>query len=122
MPIERLAGDAELGAQLADLGARLAHGGLRQTELGRGHLNGRPPLRPRARSKPDRRGCARPTDGCGRGSPPITPARSAMPNSMPSTQGWINHVRPADSWGLRRHVLETLAIRPAEHRRAVEAR
>src|SRR5512132_83183 len=39
-----------------------------------------------------------------------------------SIQGWINHVRHADSWGLRRHVLETLAIRPAEHRRAVEAR
>jgi hypothetical protein len=39
-----------------------------------------------------------------------------------SIQGWINHVRHADSWGLRRHVLETLAIRPAEHRRAVAAR
>jgi Reverse transcriptase (RNA-dependent DNA polymerase) len=39
-----------------------------------------------------------------------------------SIQGWINHVRHADSWGLRRHVLETLAIRPAEHRRAGEAR
>jgi RNA-directed DNA polymerase len=39
-----------------------------------------------------------------------------------SIQGWINHVRHADSWGLRRHVLETLAIRPAEHRRAIEAR
>ena len=38
-----------------------------------------------------------------------------------SIQGWINHVRHADSWGLRRHVLETLAIRPAEHRRAVAA-
>jgi hypothetical protein len=37
-------------------------------------------------------------------------------------QGWINHVRHADSWGLRRHVLETLAIRPVEHRRAVAAR
>ncbi|MBK7677744.1 MAG: hypothetical protein IPJ27_25055 [Candidatus Accumulibacter sp.] len=23
-----------------------------------------------------------------------------------SVQGWINHVRYADSWGLRRHVLE----------------
>ena len=39
-----------------------------------------------------------------------------------SIQGWINHVGNADSWGLRRHVLETLAVRPAEHRRAVEAR
>ena len=39
-----------------------------------------------------------------------------------SIQGWINHVGHADSWGLRRHVLETLAVRPAEHRRAVEAR
>jgi hypothetical protein len=38
-----------------------------------------------------------------------------------SIQGWINHVRHADSWGLRRHILETLAIRPAEHRRAVTA-
>ena len=39
-----------------------------------------------------------------------------------SIQGWINHVRHADSWGLRRHILETLAIRPAEHRRAIAAR
>lgn len=39
-----------------------------------------------------------------------------------SIQGWINHVRHADSWGLRRHVLETLAIRPADHRRAIAAR
>src|SRR5512132_1750804 len=38
VPIERLAGDAELGAQLADLSAGLADGGLRQAELGRGHL------------------------------------------------------------------------------------
>lgn len=35
-----------------------------------------------------------------------------------SIGGWIEHVRHADSWGLRRHVLETLPIRPAEHRRA----
>ncbi len=35
-----------------------------------------------------------------------------------SVQGWINHVRHADSWGLRRHILEMLPIRPAEHRRA----
>jgi RNA-directed DNA polymerase len=39
-----------------------------------------------------------------------------------SIQGWINHVSNADSWGLRQHVLETLVIRPAEHRRAVKAR
>jgi hypothetical protein len=39
-----------------------------------------------------------------------------------SVQGWINHVAHADSWGLRRHVLETLAIRPAEHRRAMVVR
>src|SRR5512132_620763 len=38
VPIERLAGDAELGAQLADLSTGLADGGLRQAELGRGHL------------------------------------------------------------------------------------
>jgi RNA-directed DNA polymerase len=35
-----------------------------------------------------------------------------------SIQGWINHVSHADSWGLRRHVLDGLPIRPAEHRRA----
>ena len=29
-----------------------------------------------------------------------------------SIQGWINHVRHADSWGLRRHVLETLVDPP----------
>jgi len=39
-----------------------------------------------------------------------------------SLQGWINHVRHADSWGLRGHVLERLPIRPAEHRRAVARR
>ena len=39
-----------------------------------------------------------------------------------SVRGWINHVRHADTWGLRRHVLDTLAIRPAEHRRAIAAR
>jgi RNA-directed DNA polymerase len=38
-----------------------------------------------------------------------------------SIQGWINHVRHADSWGLRRHILETLLIRPAEHRRVIAA-
>lgn len=39
-----------------------------------------------------------------------------------SIQGWINHVRHADTWGLRRHVLDTLPARPAEHRRALAAR
>jgi hypothetical protein len=33
-------------------------------------------------------------------------------------QGWINHVGSADSWGLRRHILETLPVVPDEHRRA----
>ena len=37
-------------------------------------------------------------------------------------QGWIAHVAHADSWGLRRHILDTLVMRPAEHRRAVAAR
>jgi RNA-directed DNA polymerase len=27
-------------------------------------------------------------------------------------QGWINHVRYADSWGLRRHVFDGHPIRP----------
>jgi hypothetical protein len=39
-----------------------------------------------------------------------------------SIQGWIAHVGHADSWGLRRHVLDSLVIRPTEHRRAVAAR
>jgi hypothetical protein len=39
-----------------------------------------------------------------------------------SIQGWIAHVGHADSWGLRRHVLDSLVIRPAEHRRAIAAR
>jgi hypothetical protein len=38
-----------------------------------------------------------------------------------SLQGWINHVSQADSWGLRRHVLDGLPIRPAQHRRAEAA-
>jgi hypothetical protein len=29
-----------------------------------------------------------------------------------SIQGWVNHVRYADSWGLRRHVFSRLAKRP----------
>jgi len=40
----------------------------------------------------------------------------------PQLQGWINHVGHADSWGLRRYVLDTLPARPAEHRRAIAAR
>ena len=39
-----------------------------------------------------------------------------------SIGGWLNHVAQADSWGLRRHVLDGLPIRPVEHRRAVRAR
>jgi hypothetical protein len=30
-----------------------------------------------------------------------------------SVQGWINHVRFADSWGLRRHMLASLRLVPA---------
>jgi hypothetical protein len=32
--------------------------------------------------------------------------------------GWIAHVGHADSWGLREKVLDSLVIRPAQHRRA----
>ena len=33
-----------------------------------------------------------------------------------SVQGWINHVRYADSWGLRTHVLKNFRIQqPARH-------
>jgi hypothetical protein len=39
-----------------------------------------------------------------------------------STQAWITYVGYADSWGLRRHVLDSLVIRPGAHRRAVAAR
>ena len=31
-----------------------------------------------------------------------------------SAQGWINHVRYADSWGLRKHVFNKLAKRPSK--------
>lgn len=34
-------------------------------------------------------------------------------------RGWIAHVGHADSWGLRERVLDSLAIRPAERRRAL---
>jgi len=40
VPVEGLAGDAEFGAEVADLGVGLAHGGSGQAELGRGHLEG----------------------------------------------------------------------------------
>ncbi|MBL8666323.1 MAG: hypothetical protein JNM48_02540 [Rhodospirillales bacterium] len=36
--------------------------------------------------------------------------------------GWIAHVAHADSWGLRRHVLETLVMCPERHRRALAER
>ena len=39
-----------------------------------------------------------------------------------SIRGWVEHVRHADSWGLRGHILDQITIRPAEHRRAVAAR
>jgi RNA-directed DNA polymerase len=39
-----------------------------------------------------------------------------------SIQGWIADVAHADSWGLRRHVLDSLVIRSGEHQRAVAAR
>lgn len=38
-----------------------------------------------------------------------------------SVQGWINHVRFADSWGLRRHVLGKLTLNPARHKIARRA-
>lgn len=38
-----------------------------------------------------------------------------------SIRGWIAHVGHADSWGLREKVLDSLVIRPAEHRRASAA-
>jgi RNA-directed DNA polymerase len=39
-----------------------------------------------------------------------------------SIRGWIAHVGHADSWGLRECVLDSLVIRPAEHRRALAAK
>ena len=33
-----------------------------------------------------------------------------------SVQGWINYVRFADSWGLRRHVLKPIRIKPGDLR------
>mgnify|MGYP000169457438 CR=1 FL=1 len=32
-----------------------------------------------------------------------------------SVQGWINHVRYADSWGLRRHIFDSHPIRPPKN-------
>ena len=37
-------------------------------------------------------------------------------------RGWLAHVGHADSWGLRETVLDSLVLRPAEHRRAVAVR
>jgi len=37
-----------------------------------------------------------------------------------SVAGWINHVRYADSWGLRKSVLHELVIEPARHQRSQE--
>jgi len=31
-----------------------------------------------------------------------------------SVCGWINHVRHADSWGLRRHVLAPFVLKPGD--------
>jgi hypothetical protein len=44
VPVERLPRDAQLPAQLADLGARLAHRRLRQPQLRHGHRPPPPPL------------------------------------------------------------------------------
>jgi hypothetical protein len=49
-------------------------------------------------------------------------ARISLAELEASIRGWTNHVAHADSWGLRRHMLEGLAIRPAEHRRALAER
>ncbi len=40
VPVQGLAGDAEFGAEVADLGVGLAHRGGGQAELGGGHLEG----------------------------------------------------------------------------------
>ena len=36
--------------------------------------------------------------------------------------GWSAHAAHADSWGLRRYMFDQLAIKPAEHRRALNNR
>ena len=38
-----------------------------------------------------------------------------------SVQGWINHVRYADSWGLRRHILRPFRIKPGDLRQKSSA-
>ena len=39
-----------------------------------------------------------------------------------SVQGWINHVRYADSWGLREHVLGRCTWGPMQARRVLTCR
>ena len=39
-----------------------------------------------------------------------------------SVQGWINHVRRADSWGLRRHMLAPFHLKPGDMQRARAAK
>jgi len=39
-----------------------------------------------------------------------------------SVQGWINHARFADSWGLRRHMLKPFRIKPGDLRKKNECR
>ena len=51
VPVQGLAGDAEFGAQVADLGVGLAHRGGSEAEFAGVILKGRPPLRPRARAE-----------------------------------------------------------------------
>jgi hypothetical protein len=34
-----------------------------------------------------------------------------------SVQGWINHVRYADSWGLREHIFASYPVRPCSEAR-----
>jgi len=36
--------------------------------------------------------------------------------------GWINHVRYADTWGLRRHVLQPFVLKPGDTPREKRAR
>ena len=48
--------------------------------------------------------------------------RNSFAELEASIRGWTNHVVHADSWGLRRHMLDGLAIRPAEHCRALAQR
>ena len=38
-----------------------------------------------------------------------------------SIQGWTNHVRQGDSWGLRRHLFSALRLYPVAHRQAKTA-